>query len=77
MEDKMMARPKYNRSSKKYNVAVNRKGEEILVGKADGIFIKYSEFDDKQSAIDYINSKEKLKLAKDLKEMIAGEAKNV
>jgi hypothetical protein len=70
MEEKMMARPKYNRTSKKYNVAVNNNGQEILVGSADGIFIKYTEFDNKQAAIDYINGKEKLKLAKDLKDMI-------
>ena len=71
-EKKMMARPKYDRTSKKYNVAVNHHGEEILVGEADGIFVKYSYFDTKQLAINYINSKEKLKLAKNLLEMITG-----
>lgn len=72
MKEIMMARPKYDRKSKKYNVAVNCHGEEILIGKAEGIFVRYSEFDTKQSTIDYINSKEKLTLAKNLLEMVKG-----
>jgi len=68
----MMARPKYNRSSGKYNIAVNHNGEEILLGKADGIFVKYTEFNTKQDAVNYINSGSRLKLANSIKEMIAG-----
>ncbi|WP_346962005.1 hypothetical protein [Clostridium sp.] len=66
----MKARPKYNRTSKKWNIVVNYKGDEILLGKADGSFVKYTEFDTKQSTIDYINGEERLQLAKNLKEMI-------
>ena len=72
MENKMMARPKYNRSKKLYNVVANYNGQELLIGSNDGIFVEYTEFGDKQSAINYINSKEKLKLANNLKEMILG-----
>jgi len=66
----MKARAKYNRTSKKWNVAVNYEGEEILLGKADGSFVKYTEFDTKQDAINYITNEERLRLAKNLKEMI-------
>ncbi len=37
----MMARPKYNRTTKKYNIAVNHHGEEIRVrGIRCGISLK-------------------------------------
>lgn len=70
MKEIMMARPKYDRKSKTYNIAVNHHGEEILIGHLDRGFVFYDKFATKQSAIDFINSKNKLRLAKNLMEMV-------
>ena len=58
----MIARPKYNRTSKKWNIACMVDGEEIKLGHSEGIFVKYESFNSKQQAIDYINNREGLEL---------------
>lgn len=59
---KMLAAPKLNEDGK-WNVEVECDGELIRVGipKTDLVFV-WAEWDTKQEAIDYINSKEKLQL---------------
>jgi hypothetical protein len=69
----LKARPKYNRTSKKYNIAVNNQGHEIMLGHQNGAFVKYTEFNSKKEAIEYIESrKDKLTLAKDLQDFVMG-----
>lgn len=60
--DKLKARV-IKKKVTKYFVEVDTGAEKLLVGEGeDGGFVKYSEWDTIQDAIDYINSKEQLEL---------------
>ncbi len=56
------ARPKFNRTSHKWNIVINYYDEEIKLGHEENGFVKYSEFDTKADAIKYIENKEGLQL---------------
>ncbi|PRR85541.1 hypothetical protein [Clostridium luticellarii] len=58
----MIARPKYNRTSKKWNIACILDKDELPLGHREGEFVKYESFDSKQQATDYINNREDLEL---------------
>lgn len=63
MSDKLQARPKFNRTSGKWNVYIEHEGKEIPLGKQiDELFFKTNEYDSKQIATDFINSVEKFEL---------------
>ncbi|MEY8001567.1 hypothetical protein AB8U03_15465 [Clostridium sp. Mt-5] len=66
----MIARPKYNRISKKWNIACMVDGEEIPLGHQTGICFKNVEFGSKDKAIEYIENREGMELKVE-------EAKNV
>lgn len=56
------ARPKYNRKSEKWNIVCKVNDAEIELGREINGFVKYTEFDSKQTALDYIEKEPHLKL---------------
>lgn len=58
----MIARPKYNRASKRWNIACMVDGEEIPLGYQTGICFKNVEFEGKDKAIEYIENREGMEL---------------
>lgn len=58
MTNKLIARPKYNRTSKKWNIYIKHEGKEIPLGKMldDGIFFELNEYESKKDAIKIIKS---------------------
>lgn len=64
MSDKLKTRPKFNRTSGKWNIYIEHEGKELPLGKmiGEGPFFEMSEYENKRNAINYINGIDKFEL---------------